>query len=240
MEQRTPRHRPSGQYAAADSRRAAIIDAALALFAKAGYLNSSLAKIAEEAGTSATVITHHFGSKQRLLMAVLEAREERTVRTFGRLGPDTGSGPAPDPGDDVRALFREVLALAAYNLTQPGLIELYTRLSAEAGDPSHPAHAYFAERYERVAHYLASALQRAVAAGQLKPEIEPESVAREILAVSDGLQVQWAIAEGRLDFVGLYRAYLDRLTQALAMDGKGLGEPAEAERLPRAAPPPAP
>lgn len=221
MEQHTPRHRPTGQYAAADSRRAAIIDAALALFAKAGYLNSSLAKIAEEAGTSATVITHHFGSKQRLLMAVLEAREERTIRTFGRLGPDSG-------GDDVRALFEEVLALAAYNLTQPGLIQLHTKLSAEAGDPSHPAHVYFTERYERVARSLASVLQRSVDAGQLKPGTDPEGVAREILAVSDGLQVQWAIAEGRLDFVGLYRAHLDRLTRALTVDGEGLGcgEPA--------------
>ncbi|MEU5996526.1 TetR/AcrR family transcriptional regulator [Streptomyces sp. NPDC047197] len=225
MEQHTPRHRPSGQYAAADTRRAAIIDSALALFAKAGYLNSSLAKIAAEAGTSATVITHHFGSKQRLLMAVLEARDERTMRTFGELGPDSG-------GDDVRALFREVLALAAYNLTQPGLIQLYTKLSAEAGDPAHPAHAYFAERYERVAHSLASALQRSVDAGQLRPGTDPESIAREILAVSDGLQVQWAIAEGRLDFVGLYRAHLDRLTQALTVDGQGLDEPAGAERLP--------
>ncbi|MFE6165413.1 TetR/AcrR family transcriptional regulator [Streptomyces sp. NPDC056486] len=229
MEQPTPRHRPTGQYAAADPRRAAIIDAALVLFAKAGYLNSSLAKIAAEAGTSATVITHHFGSKQRLLMAVLEAREERTVRTFGRLDPGSGGGGS---GHDVRALFQEVLALAAYNLTQPGLIELYTRLSAEAGDPAHPAHTYFTERYERVAHFLASALQRSVDAGQLRTGIDPESIAREILAVSDGLQVQWAIAEGRLDFVGLYRAHLDRLTQALTLDGKGLGEPTEAERLP--------
>ncbi|GGV34668.1 TetR family transcriptional regulator [Streptomyces longisporoflavus] len=228
MEQHTPRHRPSGQYAAADSRRAAIIDAALLFFAKAGYLNSSLAKIAEEAGTSATVITHHFGSKQRLLMAVLEAREDRTVRTFGRLGPDSGG----DSGDDVRALFREVLALAAYNLTQPGLIQLYTKLSAEAGDPAHPAHTYFAERYERVARHLASALQRSVDRGQLRAGIDPESIAREILAVSDGLQVQWAVTDGRLDFVGLYRTHLDRLTRALTVDGKGLDEPAGEEQCP--------
>ncbi|MFG2497596.1 TetR/AcrR family transcriptional regulator [Streptomyces sp. NPDC048441] len=212
---RTPRHRPTGQYAAADPRRAAIIDAALVLFAESGYLNSSLAKIAAEADTSATVIAHHFGSKQRLLMAVLEARDERTVRTFGRLHPDSG-------GDDVRALFREVLALAEYNLTQPGLIQLYTRLSAEAGDPSHPAHAYFAERYARVVHSLASALQRSIDAGQLVPHTDPEDVAREILAVSDGLQVQWAIADGRLDFVGLYRAHLERLARALTVDGGGL------------------
>ena len=214
----SPRHRPSGQYAAADARRAAIIEAALALFAQSGYLNSSLAKIAAEADTSATVITHHFGSKQRLLMAVLEAREERTVRTFGRLHPDSG-------GDDVRALFREVLALAQYNLTQPGLIQLYTRLSAEAGDPAHPAHTYFAERYERVVHSLASALQRSIDTGQLVTDTDPEGVAREILAVSDGLQVQWAIAEGRLDFVELYRAHLDRLTRTLTADGRGLDEP---------------
>ncbi|MFG2648787.1 TetR/AcrR family transcriptional regulator [Streptomyces sp. NPDC048436] len=228
MEQPTPRHRPSGQYAAADTRRAAIIDAALALFAKAGYLNSSLAKIATEAGTSATVITHHFGSKQRLLMAVLEAREDRTVRTFGRLSPGPGPGPGPG-GNDVRALFREVLALAQYNLTQPGLIQLYTKLSAEAGDPAHPAHGYFAERYERVAHALADTLQRCAESGQLRADIDAEGVAREILAVSDGLQVQWAVAEGRLDFVALYRAHLDRLTRALTVDGKGLDEPAEAD-----------
>ncbi|MEV0318512.1 TetR/AcrR family transcriptional regulator [Streptomyces sp. NPDC050658] len=210
-----PRHRPTGQYAAADARRAAIIDAALALFAESGYLNSSLAKVAAGAGTSATVITHHFGSKQRLLMAVLQARDERTVRTFGRLHPDSG-------GADARALFREMLALAEYNLTQPGLIQLFTRLSAEASDPAHPAHTYFAERYERVAGSLAAVLQRSFEAGQLVADADAEGVAREILAVSDGLQVQWAIAEGGIDFVGLYRAYLERLARALTVDGRGL------------------
>ncbi|MEU4995670.1 TetR/AcrR family transcriptional regulator [Streptomyces sp. NPDC021622] len=221
----SPRHRPTGQYAAADARRAGIIDAALVLFAESGYLNSSLAKIAAEADTSATVIAHHFGSKRRLLMAVLEAREERTVRTFGRLHPDSG-------GHDVRALFREVLALAEYNLTQPGLIQLCTRLSAEAGDPAHPAHAYFRERYERVVGSLASVLQRAVDKGQLKTGIDPDGVAREILAVSDGLQVQWAIAEGRVEFVELYRAHLDRLTRALTVDGAGLDDRTGAGRDP--------
>ncbi|MEV0116739.1 TetR/AcrR family transcriptional regulator [Streptomyces sp. NPDC050844] len=225
MEQHSPRHRPTGQYAAADARRAGIIDAALVLFAESGYLNSSLAKIAAEADTSATVIAHHFGSKQRLLMAVLEAREERTLRTFGRLHPDSG-------GDDVRALFGEVLALAEYNLTQPGLIQLYTRLSAEAGDPAHPAHAYFRERYERVVGSLASVLQRAVDKGQLRTGIDPNGVAREILAVSDGLQVQWAIAEGRVEFVELYRAHLDRLTRALTVDGVGLDDRKGAGRDP--------
>ncbi|WP_055702044.1 TetR/AcrR family transcriptional regulator [Streptomyces silaceus] len=206
------------RYAAADARRAAIVEAALARFAQAGYLNASLARIAADAGTSAPVVVHHFGSKEGLLTAVLQAREERTAETFEPLREAAR-------GDDVRALFRALLELAAYNLTQPGLIELYTRLSAEAGAPGHPAHAYFAERYERVVTLLADALTGARDAGHLHADTDPPAVAREILAVSDGLQVQWAFAAGRLDFVGLYRAHLDRLARALTVDGTGLAGP---------------
>ncbi|MEV5976202.1 TetR/AcrR family transcriptional regulator [Streptomyces sp. NPDC052114] len=206
------------RYAAADARRAAILEAALARFAQAGYGSASLARIAADAGTSAPVVVHHFGSKEGLLTAVLRAREERTAETFEPLRRAAR-------GDDVRALFRAVLALAEDNLRQPGLIELYTRLSAEAGAPDHPAHAYFTERYERVVALLAGALARARTAGHLRPDTDPSAVAREVLAVSDGLQVQWAFAQGRLDFVGLYRAHLDRLVRALAVDGAGLDGP---------------
>ncbi|MEU7577137.1 TetR/AcrR family transcriptional regulator [Streptomyces sp. NPDC041068] len=209
---------PAGRrYTAADPRRAAIVAAALARFAQAGYLNASLARIAADAGTSAPVVVHHFGSKEGLLTAALKAREDRTAATFGPLQDATR-------GDDVRELFRAILALAAYNLTQPGLIQLYTRLSAEAGDPGHPAHGYFVERYDRIAGLISGALQRSLDAGQLRPGTDPDSVAREILAVSDGLQVQWAFAEGPLDFVELYRAHLDRLARALTVDGAGLDE----------------
>ncbi|MFE0102578.1 TetR/AcrR family transcriptional regulator [Streptomyces sp. NPDC059009] len=214
---RRTRHSP-GSYAAADPRRTQILAAALARFAQSGYLNSSLAKIAAEAGTSATLIVHHFGSKERLLMAVLEAREERTRSGFGPLRAAADS-------DDVRDLFRALLALAAYNLTQPGLIQLYTKLAAEAGgDREHPAHAYFAERYRRVAGDVAEMLQRGLDAGQLKPDTDPHRTAVEILAVSDGLQMQWAIAEGDLDFMGVYRAHLDRLARSLTVDAHGLAD----------------
>ncbi|MFJ4620711.1 TetR/AcrR family transcriptional regulator [Streptomyces sp. NPDC088812] len=206
------RRRSTGTYAAADSRRAAIIEAATLHFARAGYLSSSLAKIAADAGTSATVIVHHFGSKEKLLMAVLVAREERNyLRVHGAV-----------PHDDVREQFRAVLALAAHNLTEPGLIELFAKLSVEATDPAHPAHAFFVTRNEGAAGALAASLRAALAAGQLKPDIDPDQIAREILAVSDGLQVQWAISRGRLDFLADYRAYLDRLTRALTADGHGL------------------
>ncbi|WP_079178950.1 TetR/AcrR family transcriptional regulator [Streptomyces humi] len=206
------RRRSTGTYAAADARRAAILEAATSNFARAGYLNSSLAKIAADAGTSATVVVHHFGSKEKLLMAVLEAREERNyVKVHEGVSQD-----------DIREQLRAVLALAAHNLTEPGLIELFAKLSVEAMDPGHPAHVFFTVRNEGAARALAAGLRGALAAGRLKPETDPDQVAREILAVSDGLQVQWAISGGRLDFLADYRAYLDRLTRALTTDGHGL------------------
>ncbi|MFC8371273.1 TetR/AcrR family transcriptional regulator [Streptomyces sp. CB02400] len=206
------RRRSTGTYAAADARRTAILDAATAGFARGGYLNSSLARIAADAGTSATVVLHHFGSKEKLLMAVLEAREERNyLKVHGSV-----------PHDDVREQFRAVLALATHNLTEPGLIELFAKLSVEATDPAHPAHAFFTTRYEGAARALATGLRGALAAGRLRPGTDPDQVAREVLAVSDGLQVQWALSQGRLDFVADYRAYLDRLARSLTTDGRGL------------------
>ncbi|MET8169042.1 TetR/AcrR family transcriptional regulator [Streptomyces sp. NPDC005329] len=206
------RRRSTGTYAAADARRAAILEAATRNFAQQGYLNSSLAKIAADAGTSATVVVHHFGSKDRLLLAVLEARENRNYLKV-HLGV---------PNDDIREQFRAVLALAAHNLTEPGLIELFAKLSVEATNPDHPGHAFFLTRFEGAIDALATGFRGALAAGQLKQETDPEQIAREVLAVSDGLQVQWALSLGRLDFVAAYRAYLDRLTQVLTTDGRGL------------------
>ncbi|QJS99050.1 hypothetical protein G9272_00775 [Streptomyces asoensis] len=92
----------------------------------------------------------------------------------------------------------------------------------------------FATRYRIAAEGLAAGLRRALAAGRLKPEAGPDQVAREILAVSDGLQIQWAIAQGRLDFVAEYRAYLDRLARTLTTDGRALDRP-QHRRSPAAA-----
>lgn len=206
------RGRGTGSYAAADARRDAILTAATARFAASGYHTASLARIAADAGTSAPLVLHHFGSKERLLTAVLERREQRTERRLAEL---EAAGELMGLADLMAALQEQM----AYNLANPGLLELFIKLSAEAGHPDHPAHDYFVRRYEQAAAQVKRVLQRDIASGAIRPDVDLPGVARELLAVSDGLQVQWALAKDRVDLLAALAAYAARLTRALAPDG---------------------
>jgi AcrR family transcriptional regulator len=63
---------PARQRLSAESRRAAIIDAARTLFARNGFRGTGTSDIAAAAGCSEPVIYKHFASKQALFAAVLE------------------------------------------------------------------------------------------------------------------------------------------------------------------------
>lgn len=54
------------------ARRAQIIEAALEVVLQVGYAQASLARIAEAAGTSKSVVSYHFDGKEELLRAVVE------------------------------------------------------------------------------------------------------------------------------------------------------------------------
>ena len=79
------------------------------------------------------------------------------------------------------------------NTKQPGLVRLFSVLAAEATDPSHPAHSYFAERYRSVERIISGGIARSPEQ-ILRTGVDPSMAARLMLAVMDGLQVQWLLA----------------------------------------------
>lgn len=70
--------RPSNR----EERRRDIVEAALVVMAKVGYDGASVQAIAKQAGLSAGLLHHHFGSKAAVLEALLVELEQR-VRTRG-------------------------------------------------------------------------------------------------------------------------------------------------------------
>lgn len=62
---RKPAHRPS--------RRPELIQAAVSVFARQGYAESSVEDVAEEAGVVPTAIYYHFGTKEELLHQALKS-----------------------------------------------------------------------------------------------------------------------------------------------------------------------
>jgi AcrR family transcriptional regulator len=138
-------------------------------------------------------VLHHFSSKEALLAAVLAEKDATTVSHFeGVTGVHI-----------LDALSRVV----AENLQQPGLIRLFTTLSAEAINEQHPAHGYFQLRYAAARDLLAGALREGQSAGDVAPEVDTEVAAAVLLAVMDGLQIQWLLNED-FDMLAGFDAFL--------------------------------
>jgi len=177
----TKARKPRGEYAKSKETRTAILDAALEVFAQSGYRAGSLREVAERVGMSEAGLLHHFRSKSALLLALLDHRDD-----LSRSRVDF------DMPDGVEAL-RALAELARFNADNPGIVELYCVLSAEATSPDHPAHEYFINRYNYVRTSVTGSFARAAAAGRLVDGVDPGRAAVATIALMDGLQVQWLL-----------------------------------------------
>ena len=80
-------------------------------------------------------------------------------------------------------------------------------------DPEHPAHDYFLERYRSLRERIADDLRSRQAEGRLRPDADPERLATSLIALADGLQVQWML-DPTLDMA----AELDATLRLLGID----------------------
>ncbi|MFF4262969.1 TetR/AcrR family transcriptional regulator [Streptomyces virginiae] len=194
-----------GTYAVGDARRQKILDTAVEHFAQWGFNASSLTRIAADCGITQGGLLHHFRGKEDLLLSVLAQSERRDVeRLFN------------EPAASVAAHFATVVDLAADNERRPGIVRMFNTLVGESGNPEHPAHAYFTRRYARVLAYTVDLLEAGVAHGELRPDTDCEAVGREILAVMDGLQIQWVLTPDSVDMPARLRGFLDRLLRDIS------------------------
>jgi len=193
----TPRTR--GEYAKSAGRRHEILSAAVDVFSTAGFHKGSLRDVAERAGLSQAGVLHHFPSKHHLVEAVLTWRDDESRQRF----TDEATGL-----DSLRALVE----LVADNQTRtPELVELFATLSAEATSPDHPVHDYFVRRYVWVVRYVQESFERAVEAGAVRSDVDCASEARRLVAVMDGLQVQWLYDRESVDMAVEVRRHVQSL-----------------------------
>lgn len=174
-----------GPYAKTEARRAEILRTALEAFSVRGFQGSSLREIAEAAGLSQAGVLHHFSSKETLLAAVLAEKDAASIAHFDGVG---GVG-----------ILEALRGVVAENLAQPGLIRLFTTLSAEAINEEHPAHEYFQLRYAGARELLGEALRQGQQDGDVRPDLDVDMAAALLLAIMDGLQMQWLLGRASGD-----------------------------------------
>jgi len=191
--------------AATLERRKEILQAALELFGAKGFYNGSLAEIAEVVGMTHAGILHHFGSKNQLLLEVLAYRDQADVEHLENRRMPHGLG-----------LFRHLVHTAFTNATRPGIVQAYAVLSVEAVTDDHPAKDYFVGRYQILRDEVAAAFAVVCADYHLDPADERvRDAAAGILAVMDGLQIQWLLDPQHVNLARASQFALEAMVSAM-------------------------
>ncbi|PZE63103.1 TetR/AcrR family transcriptional regulator [Curtobacterium sp. MCPF17_047] len=154
------------------------------MVAEQGVDASSLRSVADALGITHAALRHYFPSRDELLLAVYREHE---VREQG----------APER---MKSAIGDMRESAARNRAVPGLVQLYTTLSADAVQEGHPAtREFMRDRFTRLRADLADLIRRDQSAGRIRDDLDPEDLASLSIAVSDGMQVQWLLDPDAVD-----------------------------------------
>lgn len=188
-----------GRYPKGVLKREQILDTALEVFADEGYRGTSLRTVAARCGLSVAGVLHYFDSREDLLAQVI-SRRDKIPRPAG-----TASVEPFALADGIRA-----------NIDQPGLVELFVSLTAAARDHDHPAHPVLARHYGSMRLRIQGAMRDLQDTGQIPAHLDPDALARLVIAAADGAQLQWMIDD---------EATLDGPLATLLYDVLGLTRP---------------
>ena len=232
------RRGPGRPRAGSEDKRARILNEAVVLFGEHGYAGTSLADIANAADISKAGLLHHFSSKDELFCKVLERRDredalsilvespagegdtvEAPVDTIGNLDTLDVAG-ASDLDGNPWVLLERYIELLERNVAHRDLTAIYTATAVSVLDAEHPAHRWMANHLNSAVERFESSFEAGKTAGLVDPQMPSRLVARSLVALVDGLQLQWlcsttpgtAAAEAlSTDLVAEIRLYADCL-----------------------------
>lgn len=192
----------------ADDARRRLIEAASTLFAERGYADSSVAAIGDAAGASRGLVNHHFGSKENLLWAVIEAHifEWEHGVVAPAIAGKRGLGA-------LRAMIFAHLELAQ---TKPERMRLLYRLMGEALDPRNDLQEEFAQLHNRWRALGKHWWDEGIEDGQIDPAIDQDANASLIIGSVRGMTFDWLIAPESFDLAAAYEQFWDMLVQFLS------------------------
>lgn len=184
-------------------RSRAILAAAMNVFGANGYNKGTLAEVAEQVGMTHAGVLHHFGSKEGLLIALLRYRDGEAVAGVG-------------PRDQVEGppFLAHLMQTVQQNTERPGAVQTYAVLSGESVTDGHPAQGYFRDRFQVLREKLTGVLDEAT--GHRADPDRVRDAANALIAVMDGLQLQWLLDPDAVDMPRTFGLVLDELVDRLA------------------------
>lgn len=185
-----------------DVRRAQILEQAMQIIGEKGYNGFSVKELAQRCGLTNAGLLYYFGSKDQLLIALLEDRDRRdTDAVVSLAGLSTTAEKRQKP--TLNTIHKSLLAIMELNIAQPEMLRLFTVLRTEAMNPQHPAQAFFIAREAatlKAFHLMITPYSK-----------QPEATARQLLALMNGLQEQWLRSNKSFDLLAHWKEGLRKL-----------------------------
>lgn len=172
-----------------------ILEKATGLFAEYGFQGTTLAMVAEDVGLTEPGVLHYFPSKVHLLQGVLEYRDRKDFEKYSVL--------IESKKESFAELFGIVEHVWAENEKVPGLVQLFIVLVGESIGSEHPSHDFFVDRYHRRREIYTRQLSKIEA----PVEVDPDELASLIMAVMDGLQIQWLLDPEKVDLAATFKLF---------------------------------
>jgi AcrR family transcriptional regulator len=192
IEIRKRRRYTQAQRRAISDRR--ILDAAFKLIARQGSSRTTLAEIGDTAGYTYGLVTSRFGSKAALVKAVTRDVQSRFAR---RALPELGN---------LSGIEAVNLLIDAYlnKVDSIGRRALYV-LIGEALGPVPEIRPDIAHADESFHHNLQRHIERGIASGEIRPELDPARQAALLVATLRGISLQLLINPAAVDLKAVSR-----------------------------------
>ena len=202
---------------------AAMVDAAIELFAEVGYDGASTRVVAERAGCSETLLFRYFGGKRGLLLAVCNRMTERRVERLR----------AEDFDDLQDFLEQHVLNVLAHMRRDAAAIRIITSAIVTDGELA----AEFEQRHDEEVEYTTAQLAHFQRAGAIGPDVDIASIAAalEQAAFAVGLLVQVVYGKPQSELEGIARALAAALSAGMRGDTPAVGSAAWRKEVRKAA-----
>lgn len=193
--------RPRRERLSRAERSRRILAAAVEVFGKSGFRDGSLLEVAEAAGMTVPGLLHYYPSKVDLLFATLAEWQQLQSEANAATGQDSVL-------DSGRAIL-------ARNMQQPGMMRLRVTLTAESTSPSHPAHERMVQRYREVEQFYLIKIQNDAEQGFIEPPSDPRHIARALVTLLDGLQLQMLL-NPEIDALSIYETAAAQLLRPIS------------------------
>ncbi len=176
-----------------------LLDSALHLFVSQGYRSTNLERIAANARLSKAAVLFYFGSKEAVLLELLERVQKVVVDEALKAGAAGGPGAA----DKLVAFLHHQARLG---VTHRDEVLLLILMSLEFGERDGAVSRLMRRIYRRLYRFVEKVIAEGRAKGELRTDLDTRELASIVMANHDGTFLEWYRRSESLKGAALVRA----------------------------------